>query len=220
MLVCALLCALQSAPARAAGSEQCGAQLVASIVRVHIQHAIPRVTYKHSAREIWHQLGGHRNGVALGLTASSTSLSLDAVLHEAVSGDGQTTCARPEIDVTLGHAKLEVLLASEIEQDDCVARVVLSHELKHVAIEREALEWAGEMLEKTMQRYYRDRVYSGTDHEISTQIAQEFQQRWTPALETLAGLSLAKHREHDERDVYADTNACEGALVRIGRSVR
>ena len=215
-----LLGAVPSAPALAAGSDECGAQPAASIVRVHIQHAIPRVTYARTAREIWQELGARPNGVALGLTASSTSLSLDAVLHKAVSRDGQTACARPEIDVTLGHAKLEVVLASEIERDECVAHVVLSHELKHVAIEREALEWTGQMLEKAMQRYYRDRVYAGTDHEISAQLAQEFQQRWTPTLQTLVGMSLAEHRQHDERDSYADTNACEGALVRIGRSVR
>jgi len=201
------------------GAELCAAELSAGVVRVQTQHASPQVTFAHTAREILEQLGGRHGAVALGLTQTSTSLAMEVVLHRVTLEDGATSCARPEIDITLAHATVDVMLAREIEHDGCVARAVLEHEMTHVAIEREALDRAAETLATQMRESYRDRVFFGDETEISAQLAQEFDQRWAPALDALLRVSNAKHAEYDERDSYGDKEACQGALIRIARSI-
>jgi hypothetical protein len=197
----------------------CAAQLPAGAVRVQTLHAIPQVSYTHSAREIRQRLGAKRGTVALGLTQTSTSLVMEVLLHRAVSEDGLHSCARPEIDVILSHSAIEVMLASEIESDACVAGAVLNHEMTHVAIERETLDEAARTVGMQMQEYYRERVLHGDDSQVTAEIAQQFEQRWAPALQALLGASNLRHAEHDERDSYGDKEACQGALIRLARSI-
>lgn len=216
-----MVCFAAAAPDVAAqeGAALCAAELPAGVVRVQTQHAVPRVTYARSAREILERLGARHGAVALGLTETSISLAMEVVLHRAVAEEEVTGCARPEIDITLSHATMDVMLASEIEQDACVAAVVLAHEMTHAAIEREALESAAATLSVQMQAYYLDRVLFGGEAEVTAQLALDFEQHWAPALEALLRASDQKHAEYDARDSYGDRDACQGALVRIARSI-
>lgn len=197
----------------------CAAQLPAGEVRVHTEHAVPQVSYAYSAREIWQRLGARSGTVALGLTETSTSVVMEVTLHRAVSEDGLHSCARPEIDVIASHSAIEVRLASEIENDACVAGAVLDHEMTHVAIEHEALDQAARTVGSQMQEYYRERVLHGDESQVIGELARHFEERWAPALQTLLGASSLRHAEHDERDSYGDKEACEGALIRIARSI-
>jgi len=203
--------------------DACAAHLPAAVVRVSTRHATPQVSYARSAREIQGRLGAHgpsvNPGVTLGTTQTSTALSVDLLVHRAVSRDAGHGCARPEISIHLSHASVEILLASEIQHDACVADAVLNHEMVHVAIEHETLDWAGRSIEAQMQEHYRDRVFDGDEAAVRAQLAQEFEQRWGPALEALLGMSQLKHAEHDARDSYTDREICGGALLRIARSL-
>ena len=197
----------------------CAAQLPPGEVRVQTLHAVPRVSYAYSAREIWQRLGARRGTVALGLTETSTSVAMEVTLHRVVSEDGLYSCARPEIDVVLSHSAIEVRLAAEIEDDTCVAQAVLDHEMTHVAIEHETLEEAARVLGAQMREYYRERVLHGEDSRIRAELAWQFEQQWGPALQALLGASALRHAEHDERDSYGDKEACAGALIAIARRI-
>lgn len=217
-----VLLSLTLATERAAAAEAvdpCPAQSPAAAVRVHTSHATPQVTYEHSAREIRRRLGARGGGVTLGMTQTSTAVSIDLVVQRGASREGGPGCARPQISVSLSHDAVEILLASEIQHDACVADAVLNHEMVHVAIEHETLDWAGRTIEAQMQEEYRERVLAGDEAQVRAQLAQEFEQRWAPALEAMLGMAQLKHAEHDERDSYADKDVCAGALMRIARSI-
>ena len=220
-VLCVVVC-LGSGPSSAAADlavELCAAELPAGVVRVQTQQAVPQVTYARNAREILDQTGVRQEAVALGLTLTSVSVGMEVVLHRAQSQDGTIGCARPEIDITLSHASMEIMLASEIERDACVSALVLEHEMTHVAIERETLQRAAESLSAQMQTYYRDRILSGDEAQAMARLEHEFDQRWAPVLSALLQASNVRHAEYDARDRYGDKEACRGDLMRIARSI-
>ena len=220
--IVAVLIGLSLAGPQATASDAldaCPAQLPAGAVRIATRHATPHLSYEHSAREIGRRLDAPGDGVTLGMTQTSSAVSVDIIVHRTVSSKGGRVCARPEIGIELAHTSVEILLASEIQGEPCVADAVLNHEMVHVAIEHETLDWAGRSLEAQMRDYYRERVFDGDETTLRTQLAQEFEQRWSPALEALLGMAKLKHAEHDERDRYADREICGGALLRIARRI-
>jgi hypothetical protein len=193
----------------------CAERLPAAEIRVQVRHGIPRVHYERSAREIWQLLGARPDTIALGLTETSSALSLELALYN-LSVNGQT-CARPRIDVTVSHARIEVMLAREIQHERCVADLVLAHEMQHVAIEREALEFAARELERRMRQYYDGRIYVGSAPRILQQLTREHELHWAPQAQRLLRSVLTRHGEHDEHDADANWQACEGALLALSK---
>ncbi len=191
----------------------CAGQLPPAEVKVNTSDLVPHVNFQHTAAEIHDQLGSGPQSVALGMTQTSTNLSLDIALRTVALGRAGRLCARPQLEVNLKHAEVEVWMATEIQHDECVRDVVLKHELKHVQIERDTLRWAAQELESQLRLYYTPRVYMGTEAEIKAQLSSEFETRWLPALQTLLQSSNARHLEHDERDSHGDAEACNGALL-------
>ena len=219
-----MLCLLalgRNAPASAADRlvDPCAAALPAGRVHVRAQPAEPQVSYARGAREILDLAGVRHGAAALGLTTTRVALSMDVVLHRALSRDGTIRCARAQLDLVLSHASMEVLLAREIEHDGCVSALVLEHEMTHVRIERETLTRTAESLSAQMQAYYRNAVFAGDDAQVMATLEREFDQRWAGALDGLLRASDARHAEHDLRDSYGDQSACRGELMRIARSV-
>jgi hypothetical protein len=195
----------------------CAGRLPAAEIRVHVRHGIPHVHYERSAKEIWQLLGARPDTIALGLTETHTALSLELALHSQ-SANGQT-CARPRIDVTMSHARIEVMLAREIQHESCVAELVLAHEMQHVAIERDALEFAARELQARMRQYYDERIYLGSVTQIVQQLTREHELHWAPQARRLLRTILARHGEHDEHDADADRQACEGALLAVSKQI-
>jgi hypothetical protein len=211
----ALSCAAAHAERTTSAPAPCAERLPAADIRVQVRHGIPRVHYERSAREIWQQLGARPDTIALGLTETSSALSLELALY-SLSVNGQT-CARPRIAVTVSHARIEVMLAREIQHERCVSDLVLAHEMRHVAIEREALEFAARELERRMRHYYDGRIYVGRTPQILAQLTREHELHWAPQAKRLLHSVLTRHGEHDERDTYADWQACEGALLAVSK---
>jgi hypothetical protein len=189
-------------------------------ITVSAEHAIPRIDYTHSSREIRRELGSTPYTVALGLTRSSTTLSVQLLLKAVVPAGDERLCARPQIDVVLRHSQLDVWLAREIEHDACVAAAVLEHEMTHVAIERDTLDWTAQQLQTQLLGHYAQRVLRGTDAQIKTQLVQDFEERWSPALESLLRSSTERHAAHDEQDSYGDAQACDGELYQVARRLQ
>jgi hypothetical protein len=189
-------------------------------ITVAAEHAIPRIDYSHSSREIRRQLGSAPQTVALGLTQSSTTLSVELLLKAVVPAGDDRLCARPQIDVVLRHSHLDVWLAREIEHDACVAAAVLEHEMTHVAIERDILDWAAQQLQAQLQWHYAQRVLHGTEAQIKAQLVQDFEEKWTPALVAMLQSSTPRHVAHDEQDSYGDAQACDGELYQVARRLQ
>jgi hypothetical protein len=184
------------------------------------EHAIPRIDHTRPASEIAHQLNSAPSSVALGLTRTSTALSVDLLLKAVETSERELLCARPQVNVALRHSRMEVWLAREIEGHSCVSAVVLEHEMKHVAIERDTLDWAAQQLETQLQLWYQDRVLRGTEAQIKAVLVKDFEERWTPALQALLESSAARHLEHDREDGYRDAQACDGALQQAARRLQ
>jgi hypothetical protein len=189
-------------------------------IEVVTEHAIAQVDHSRSAREIRHRLESAPHTVALGLTQSSTTLSVDVVLRAVPRPGGDTLCARPALQVTLRHPRIEILVARELEPDGCIAALVLAHEMRHVAIERDTLDWAAQQLELQLQRHYQASVLQGTEAEIKAALVHDFDERWTPALRELLESSNARHAAFDAQESYGDTEACGGDLLRTARELR
>jgi hypothetical protein len=178
----------------------CGPNLPAAEIRVVAEHAIPHVDHTRPATEIARQLNAAPHNVALGLTHTSTTLSVDMLLKALEAA--------------------EDALLREIERDACVSAVVLEHEMKHVAIERDTLDWAAQQLETQLQVWYAERVLRGTEAQIKAGLVQDFEERWTPALEALLQSSTPRHVEHDRQDSYGDAQACGGELYQTARRMQ
>jgi hypothetical protein len=202
------------------GMQVCHSDLPAAEIRVVAEHAEPRVDHTRPAAEIAHQLGSAPYGVALGLTQTSTTLSVEVLLKAIEVDQDAVLCARPHVNVTLRHARIDVWVARELERDDCACALVLEHEMKHVATERETLDWAARQLETQLQAWYQDRLLHGTEAQIKAGLAQDFDEKWTPVLEALLHSSSARHAEHDLQDSYGDAQACGGALYRAAMRLR
>ena len=211
----AVLIASMATPA--ASAEPCGRDLPPAEIRVSTEHTFPRVSYAHSSGEIRRQLGSAPRMIALGLTQSSTALSVEVQLQSVRDAGGELLCARPEVRVTLRHAHLDVWIASELQRDACVSAIVLEHEMQHVAIERDTLDWAAQQLESRLQAWYQDRVLQGSESDIKAGLVRDFAQRWTPVLEELLDSSRPRHAAFDQRDSYGDASACGGDLFRSAR---
>jgi hypothetical protein len=219
--LCAALLAACIAPAAADDlAEECAARLPAAAVQVTTRHAAPSVSYALSAREIRGLLGARAEGVTLGMTRTGSAASVDIVVHSAAARPGARGCARPEIRVELSHASVEILLAAEIQGEACVADAVLNHELVHVAIEHETLDRAARSLEAQMRDHYRGRVFDAGGDALRAELARDFEQRWSAALEALLAAAASAHAEHDQRDRYAEREICDGALLRVARGIR
>jgi hypothetical protein len=198
----------------------CGPDLPAAEIRVVAEHAIPHVDHTRPATEIARQLNAAPHNVALGLTHTSTTLSVDMLLKALEAAEDALLCARPQVNVTLRHSRIDIWLAREIERDACVSAVVLEHEMKHVAIERDTLDWAAQQLETQLQVWYAERVLRGTEAQIKAGLVQDFEERWTPALEALLQSSTPRHVEHDRQDSYGDAQACGGELYQTARRMQ
>ena len=218
--LCIMLLAVPGATALAAGETDCAEDVPPADIRVLAEHAFPHVDYVRSSHDIRQQLHSGPHTVALGMTQASTTLSVEALIKGVHTGDGSALCARPQIDVTLRHSHLAVSLAREIEHDECVSSLVLAHELKHVEIERDTLDWAAQQLQSQLQAYYQARVLRGSDAQIRAGLVRDFEERWTPVLDTLLQSSGALHAEHDENDSYGDGEACGGELYRTAQRLR
>jgi hypothetical protein len=211
----ALLCT--SAASGGEEVDRCPQDLPPAEVHVAAEHAFPNIDYSHPSREIQRQLDSAPHTVALGLTQSSTAVSVEVRLRALHFADDETLCARPQVEVTLRHARLEVWVAREVEHDACMARLILQHEMTHVAIERDTLDWAAQQLESQLQAYYQAQVLRGTAAQLRAQLAQDFESRWTPALEALLRSSTPRHAAFDRQDSYGDAEACGGDLQRAAR---
>jgi hypothetical protein len=216
----ACVAALSVRAALAAEAPPCPEAVPAADIRVSAVHSFPRVDYSHASSEIREQLRSAPHTVALGLTQSSTTLSVD-VLLKAVQLPGQAVlCARPQVDITLRHAHLDVWVARELAPDACIAARVLDHEMNHVAIERDTLDWAAQQLQSQLQAWYQARVLRGTASQIKAGLVRDFEERWTPALSALLESSSARHAQFDAQDSYGDAEACDGELVRTARRLQ
>jgi hypothetical protein len=219
--LCAALLAIPSVDALAESSAgNCPTEVPEADIRVVAEHAFPQVDYAHASREIRQALQSGPHSVAFGLTRASTTLSVEALIKGVRAGAGEALCARPQVDVTLRHAQLAIWLASEIESDRCVSALVLAHELKHVDIERDILDWAAQQLQSQLQSHYQDRVLHGTQAQIKAELVRDFEERWTPVLDALLRSSSVRHAALDEQDSYADGEACGGALYRTAKRLR
>jgi hypothetical protein len=222
---CLTLCATglfhATAPAHAGDQAvDCGALLPPALVEVTAAHAIPQVNFRHGAGEIRRQLGSGSQAVALGMTTTSTTFSLDISLSAVLRRDQPGMCARPRMELTLRHSQIEVWLASEIEHDECVADVVLKHELGHVAIERQTLITAAESMRSLLRAYYGERVYTGTEDAIKAELAAEFEHKWAAELSALLKAGNDRHTAHDEADRAYDAQTCGGGLMRVARRLQ
>jgi hypothetical protein len=216
----ACLATLSVRPSLADESAPCPASIPPADIRVSAVHAFPRVDYSHASSEIREQLRSAPHTVALGLTQSSTTLSVE-VLLKAVQAPGQPfLCARPQVDVTLRHTNLNVWIARELAPDACITARVLEHEMNHVAIERDTLDWAAQQLQAQLQAWYETRVLRGTEAQIKAGLVRDFEERWTPALSALLETSSARHAKFDAQDSYGDAAACEGELMRSARRLQ
>ena len=198
----------------------CLARLPPAHVAVTTAYAIPQVNFRHSAGEIRLQLGSGAQSIALGMTQASTSFILDISLTAVSLRDPRRLCARPRIELTLRHSVMEVWLASEIQHDECVADVVLKHELRHVEIERETLAAAAGAMQALLSAYYAERAYLGSEDEIKAELADEFEHRWAVELNALLQAGNGKHLTHDQTDATHDAQACAGELVRVARQLQ
>jgi len=199
-----------------------GCSLLAPPARIEViaAHAIPQVNFRYAAADIRRELNSGPLAVALGMTQTSTSFSADIALGTVPLRGQPGVCARPRIELTLRHSRIEVRLAREIQDDGCVADVVLKHELGHVAIERDSLSAAAETLRERLTAYYAGRVYVGTEEEINAELAGEFEHRWAPELNALLKAANERHAAYDEADSAYDTRACNGGLHRVARRLQ
>lgn len=113
----------------------------------------PRVLAPVPAARLRMQAGGSEEAGLhlhhLGLTLSRVEWRSEITVRSQ-GPSGGPVCARPsEVRLRLIHAEHTIRLARELPRDGCLAREVLAHERRHVAVNRRTLREAAEALRAT-----------------------------------------------------------------------
>ncbi|MBX3704813.1 MAG: hypothetical protein KF822_13650, partial [Steroidobacteraceae bacterium] len=83
-----------------------GVDVPQSRIEVTTRHATPVITFERSARHLRMQLAADAAVVALGMTESSTALSMEVTLNAVDGTVAGVRCARPNLYVVLTHSRL------------------------------------------------------------------------------------------------------------------
>lgn len=97
-------------------------------------HSIAALTAKRGSAFGTHQ--------TLGLTTATFGQSTDIQLNRSDERGDSRACSTPRVRIELSMQPVRVYVASELAPDTCQHDVTLLHEMKHVAVLREALELA------------------------------------------------------------------------------
>ncbi|HWJ94624.1 MAG TPA: hypothetical protein VNT33_07855 [Telluria sp.] len=99
------------------------------------------------------------NQLLLGMTSGTTRTEI--LVDGPSLSAGSRECVAPRIVVELSYQPIDVYVAREFNLYSCPYRVVYAHEMKHVAIYREALPTLQQKVEQKLRERFGDRpVYA------------------------------------------------------------
>ena len=90
----------------------------------------------------------HATHQTFGLTTARFGQSTDIQLNVVDGRGGWRACGMPRVRIELSMQPVTVFIASELTAQPCQHDVTLSHEMKHVEVFRQALEFAARDLER------------------------------------------------------------------------
>jgi hypothetical protein len=101
------------------------------------------------------------NHRTVGLTKGNFSHRTTLEVSGIEDARNHRACGRPTIRVVISASPLTVYVASEYARDACRARLILEHEMKHVAVYREVLPAAAGRLRRELRAVFGSAYHSG-----------------------------------------------------------
>jgi len=183
------------------------------MVRVAVTDPDPRVLPAAPAAELRAQAGAATPGEAsapmggeqqhLGVTLSRVEWRSEiTVRSQGVVGG--PVCALPaELRLTLVHAEHSIRIARELPRDGCLAREVLAHERRHVAVNRRTLQEAAGALHTVARRWaLRAEARAADVAAAAAALQDQLQAEVAPVLERLRAAREAGHDRIDTAEEY------------------
>jgi hypothetical protein len=141
-------------------------------------------------------LATHRTS---GLTTATFGQNTDIQLNVVDDRRGSRACGTPHVHIELSMQPVTVYVASELVAQSCQHDVTLSHEMKHVAVFREALEVAARDLARDFPSAIGVQLRSATN-------PGELQQRFVVSVrDYLAQFMRDRERMLDESQAAVDS---------------
>ncbi|MDD5586731.1 MAG: hypothetical protein PHY92_07240 [Alphaproteobacteria bacterium] len=95
------------------------------------------------------------DSVTLGVTHYKPVLEFRAPIVQKPMDDG-SFCARIEhIDASVGYREVTIYIASELSSDPCAGQHVMTHEQRHVAVNRKILKEYVPIIQERLSSYFR-----------------------------------------------------------------
>ncbi len=176
------------------------------LVRVTLSDPEPRLLAPRPARELRAQAGASEGPVHLhhlGLTLSRVEWQSDIVVRSQGAQAGPVCAVPAEVRVVLRHAEHAIRLAREIPAESCLAREVMAHEHRHVAVNRRTLQEAATELRGLARGWAASAEATAPDIAAAAATLQDDLARTLePALERLRQARAAGHAAIDTAEEY------------------
>ena len=148
----------------------------------------------------------------LGMTAGTTRTE---ILTDAPSlADGERECLGPRILIELTYQPLDVFVAREFSLYSCGYRAVYEHEMRHVAIYRDALPQLQARLEQVLRERFGNRPLYAARGEGLAQLDAYVDGWLRPFIR--AELAKVEQQQRDldsQEEVYRLSHACAGEVA-------
>ncbi len=157
----------------------------------------------------------------VGLTEVRIETRIQSRSQMMVHSNRFSACMRPQFTVYLSLDPHTVSIASEFAEHTCAYNHIRTHELRHVAVNQRALDYAAQQLEYAMQKAFGERPIHGTADELKAWLPAHIKDEWMPWVKAQMEGTLLEHRNIDTPQEYArNQQVCNGTIGETLRRTR
>lgn len=144
----------------------------------------------------------------VGLTSlvTVTEIDFNGDLNKDKTGEGE--CLAPAIKITIALDPIHVYIGREFAPDSCAYNKILEHEMKHVALYKDAIPKVANIVHKILRRRLGTRPIYAPKGQAYRVLRQEIDQFWRPLIKA----ELSKI-EIDQQALDSDNESLELALA-------
>ena len=157
----------------------------------------------------------HYDNVTLGITHYEPVIEFRAPILERTMPDG-SFCAHVEhIDALVGYRNITIYIARELTADSCSAQHVMTHEQRHVAVNRALLKEYTPLIEERLYSYFRlyGRIIGPDAGFAQTMVREKASAILNEMTQKMLGENQRRQRLVDSPEEYARNNvACNGRI--------
>jgi hypothetical protein len=169
--------------------------------------------------DVTHTVHGSHGELALGLTRYEPILEFSVSVKGVQMSNGLACAHVDKVDVTIGYRNVTVYVPHEVAEGSCGFQQVMTHEQKHIAVNRAILAEYQPILEKKLKDYLRlNGVFKEENPEYAENLLHQHLQSILSDISSQISLeNQRRQRDVDNPQEYAKVGgSCQGELRTIG----